>query len=180
MERKLWKRLNLCAWDVKASKWRYNCMDHNQLPIPSCSSWIENFDISIHINLSNIVFLIIFLFWLNFQEACITGVDALGFDARVCSGTQLQTLRFAFETPVCMMPLFQLTVLSYSPFLLCMESLQFATCFIFSFQATSEYSAEIQLNDLLFPKKKKPIRWGKTGMRCRYPIINCSCCVSSL
>lgn len=116
------------------------------------------FPISIHINLSNIVFLIIFLFWLNFQEACITGVDALGFDARVCSGTQLQTLRFAFETPVCMMPLFQLTVLSYSPFLLCMESLQFATCFIFSFQATSEYSAEIQLNDLLFPKKKKPIR----------------------
>ncbi|XP_030533176.1 uncharacterized protein At3g49140-like isoform X2 [Rhodamnia argentea] len=31
------------------------------------------------------------------EEAMIIGVDALGFDARVCSGTQLQTLRFAFH-----------------------------------------------------------------------------------
>ncbi|PKI63500.1 hypothetical protein CRG98_016167 [Punica granatum] len=51
------------------------------------------------------------------EEAMITGIDALGFDMRVCSGTQLQTLRFAFET-----------------------------------RATSEYSAERQLNDLLFPR----------------------------
>ncbi|KAF8044079.1 hypothetical protein BT93_A2148 [Corymbia citriodora subsp. variegata] len=32
------------------------------------------------------------------EEAMITGVDALGFDVRICSGTQLQMLRFAFET----------------------------------------------------------------------------------
>lgn len=31
----------------------------------------------------------------------IIGVDALGFDVRICSGTQLQTLRFAFDTRVC-------------------------------------------------------------------------------
>lgn len=29
------------------------------------------------------------------------GVDCLGFDLRVCSGTQVQTLRFAFPTKVC-------------------------------------------------------------------------------
>lgn len=61
------------------------------------------------------------------EEAAIIDVDSLGFDLRVCSGTQIQTLRFAFNS-----------------------------------QATSEYSAERQLNDLLFPRiqsrlpKKKP------------------------
>lgn len=51
------------------------------------------------------------------EEAVIIGVDSLGFDLRICSGTQVQTLRFAFDT-----------------------------------RATSEYCAEIQLNDLLFPR----------------------------
>ncbi|KAL3755698.1 hypothetical protein ACJRO7_002708 [Eucalyptus globulus] len=51
------------------------------------------------------------------EEAMITGVDALGFDVRICSGTQIQTLRFAFET-----------------------------------RATSEQSAERQVNNLLFPR----------------------------
>ncbi|KAI4351628.1 hypothetical protein L6164_005971 [Bauhinia variegata] len=50
------------------------------------------------------------------EEVHVIGVDSLGFDARVCSGTQVQTLRFAFKK-----------------------------------RATSEYSAERQLNDLLFP-----------------------------
>ncbi|KAK4745407.1 hypothetical protein SAY87_011719 [Trapa incisa] len=34
------------------------------------------------------------------EEAMIIGIDALGFDIRACSGTQLQTLRFSFETRV--------------------------------------------------------------------------------
>ncbi|KAJ4705940.1 Pentatricopeptide repeat (PPR) superfamily protein [Melia azedarach] len=51
------------------------------------------------------------------EEAALIGVDSLGFDLRVCSGTQIQTLRFSFNT-----------------------------------RATSEYSAERQLNDLLFPR----------------------------
>ncbi|KAI6696379.1 hypothetical protein NL676_016498 [Syzygium grande] len=51
------------------------------------------------------------------EEAMIIGVDALGFDVRICSGTQLQTLRFAFDA-----------------------------------RATSEQSAERQLNNLLFPR----------------------------
>ncbi|KAJ6396619.1 hypothetical protein OIU77_021612 [Salix suchowensis] len=51
------------------------------------------------------------------EEAAIIDLDSLGFDLRVCSGTQIQTLRFAFNS-----------------------------------QATSEYSAERQLNDLLFPR----------------------------
>ncbi|XP_011046046.1 PREDICTED: uncharacterized protein At3g49140-like isoform X1 [Populus euphratica] len=51
------------------------------------------------------------------EEAMIIDVDSLGFDLRVCSGTQIQTLRFAFNS-----------------------------------RATSEYSAERQLNDLLFPR----------------------------
>ncbi|KAM2730730.1 hypothetical protein EV1_001953 [Malus domestica] len=56
------------------------------------------------------------------QEAVLIGVDSLGFDLRVCSGTQVQTLRFALNT-----------------------------------RATSEYSAERQLNDLLFPRmQQKP------------------------
>ncbi|KAF9683774.1 hypothetical protein SADUNF_Sadunf04G0049300 [Salix dunnii] len=53
------------------------------------------------------------------EEVAIIDVDSLGFDLRVCSGTQIQTLRFAFNS-----------------------------------QATSEYSAERQLNDLLFPRIK--------------------------
>lgn len=32
------------------------------------------------------------------EEAAVIGVDCLGFDLRVCSGTQVQTLRFAFPT----------------------------------------------------------------------------------
>lgn len=51
------------------------------------------------------------------EEATLIGVDTLGFDLRVCSGRQVQTLRFTFNT-----------------------------------RATSEYSAERQLNDLLFPR----------------------------
>ncbi|KAL5744706.1 hypothetical protein ACOSQ2_027822 [Xanthoceras sorbifolium] len=51
------------------------------------------------------------------EEAAIIGVDSVGFDLRVCSGTQIQTLRFAFNT-----------------------------------RATSEYGAEIQLNEMLFPR----------------------------
>ncbi|WCJ36733.1 Pentatricopeptide repeat (PPR) superfamily protein [Euphorbia peplus] len=59
------------------------------------------------------------------EEAALIGVDSLGFDVRVCSGAQIQTLRLAF-----------------SP------------------RATSEYSAERQLNDLLFPRitNKMPIK----------------------
>lgn len=51
------------------------------------------------------------------EEASIIGVDSLGFDLRISSGTQLQTLRFTFHA-----------------------------------RASSEYSAERQLNDLLFPR----------------------------
>ncbi|GAU29205.1 hypothetical protein TSUD_361950 [Trifolium subterraneum] len=58
------------------------------------------------------------------EEAQIICVDSLGIDVRVCSGTQVQTLRFGFKK-----------------------------------RATSEYSAERQLNDLLFsrnhPKQPK-------------------------
>ena len=34
------------------------------------------------------------------QEAVIIGVDSLGFDMRICSGTQVQTLRFGFDARV--------------------------------------------------------------------------------
>ncbi|KAH7680549.1 FMN-binding split barrel-containing protein [Dioscorea alata] len=51
------------------------------------------------------------------QEISLSGVDSLGFDLRVCAGTQVQTLRFSFSA-----------------------------------QATSEYSAERQIHDLLFPR----------------------------
>lgn len=51
------------------------------------------------------------------EEAMVIGVDSLGFDLRVCSGKQIETLRFTFPTRAC-----------------------------------SEYSAERQLNDLLFPR----------------------------
>ncbi|KAL2540223.1 Pentatricopeptide repeat (PPR) superfamily protein [Abeliophyllum distichum] len=54
------------------------------------------------------------------QEVALIGVDSLGFELRVCSGTQVQTLRFAFKK-----------------------------------RASSEYSAERQLNDLLFPRSHK-------------------------
>lgn len=54
------------------------------------------------------------------EEATIIGVDSLGIDVRVCSGTQVQTLRFAF-----------------------------------SCQATSEYAAEKQLRQLLFPRSRR-------------------------
>ncbi|KAM3319936.1 putative protein isoform X1 [Capsicum chacoense] len=51
------------------------------------------------------------------EEVSMIGVDSLGFDLRVSSGTQVQTLRFSFRK-----------------------------------RASSEYSAERQLNDLLFPR----------------------------
>ncbi|KAI3846988.1 hypothetical protein MKW92_019930, partial [Papaver armeniacum] len=54
------------------------------------------------------------------EEATVIGVDSLGFDLRVCSGTQVQTLRFAFST-----------------------------------RATSEYSAERQFHELLFPRSQQ-------------------------
>ncbi|CAI9767696.1 unnamed protein product [Fraxinus pennsylvanica] len=54
------------------------------------------------------------------QEVALIGVDSLGFELRVCSGTQVQTLRFAFKK-----------------------------------RASSEYSAERQLNDLLFPRSPR-------------------------
>lgn len=34
------------------------------------------------------------------QEAVAIGVDSLGFDLRICSGRQVQTLRFSFDTQV--------------------------------------------------------------------------------
>ncbi|XP_022984669.1 uncharacterized protein At3g49140-like [Cucurbita maxima] len=62
------------------------------------------------------------------EEAVINGIDSLGFDVRVCSGTQVQTLRFAFDT-----------------------------------RATSEFSAEKQLDDLLFPRiHSKPPKMKQT------------------
>ncbi|KAJ7974129.1 Pentatricopeptide repeat (PPR) superfamily protein [Quillaja saponaria] len=51
------------------------------------------------------------------EEAALISVDSVGFDLRVCSGTQVQMLRFSFNK-----------------------------------KATSEYSAERQLNDLLFSR----------------------------
>ena len=36
----------------------------------------------------------------SLQEAAFIGVDSLGFDLKVCSGTQVQTLQFAFHTRV--------------------------------------------------------------------------------
>ncbi|KAM3376041.1 hypothetical protein P3S68_014755 [Capsicum galapagoense] len=51
------------------------------------------------------------------EEVALISVDSLGFDVRVCSGAQIQTLRFSFKK-----------------------------------QATSEYSAERQLNDMLYPR----------------------------
>ncbi|KAL9237351.1 hypothetical protein vseg_011911 [Gypsophila vaccaria] len=59
---------------------------------------------------------------LQVEEASLIGVDTLGFDLRVCSGTQVQTIRFAFKS-----------------------------------RATSEYSAERQLNDLLFPRSNQKV-----------------------
>ncbi|KAJ8752994.1 hypothetical protein K2173_008729 [Erythroxylum novogranatense] len=32
------------------------------------------------------------------EEAAVIGIDSLGFDLRVCSGTQIQTLRFSFNS----------------------------------------------------------------------------------
>ncbi|MED6216997.1 hypothetical protein PIB30_013471 [Stylosanthes scabra] len=62
------------------------------------------------------------------EEAQLICVDSLGFDVRVCSGTQVQTLRFAFKK-----------------------------------RATSEYSAERQLYDILFPgSHQKPQKFTQT------------------
>ncbi|OIT26707.1 PREDICTED: uncharacterized protein At3g49140-like isoform X1 [Nicotiana attenuata] len=60
------------------------------------------------------------------EEVSLIGVDSLGFDLRVCSGTQVQTLRFSFRK-----------------------------------RASSEYSAERQLNDLLFPRIHHKLRQKK-------------------
>ncbi|KAK4350890.1 hypothetical protein RND71_030203 [Anisodus tanguticus] len=60
------------------------------------------------------------------EEVSLIGVDSLGFDLRVCSGTQVQTLRFSFRK-----------------------------------RASSEYSAERQLNDLLFPRVQHKSRQKK-------------------
>ncbi|KAK1399491.1 FMN-binding split barrel [Heracleum sosnowskyi] len=51
------------------------------------------------------------------EEVALIGIDSLGFDLRVCCGTQVQTLRFAFKK-----------------------------------RASSDNSAQRQLNDLLFPR----------------------------
>ncbi|CAN4099482.1 unnamed protein product [Withania somnifera] len=51
------------------------------------------------------------------EEVALIGVDSLGFDLRVCSGAQIQTLRFSFKK-----------------------------------RAISEYSAERQLNNILYPR----------------------------
>ncbi|KAL3521571.1 hypothetical protein ACH5RR_019720 [Cinchona calisaya] len=60
------------------------------------------------------------------EEVALIGVDGLGFDLRICSGTQVQTLRFAFNK-----------------------------------QASSEYSAERQLNYLLFPRTNHKLQQKK-------------------
>lgn len=62
------------------------------------------------------------------EEVAVISVDSLGFDLRVCCGTQIETLRFAFNA-----------------------------------RATSEYSAERQLNDLLFPRSHQKPQKKKTG-----------------
>lgn len=67
---------------------------------------------------------------LQVQEAALIGIDSLGFDLRVCSGTQVQTLRFVFNS-----------------------------------RATSEYSAERQLNDLLFPRSHQKAQKVKQARR---------------
>ncbi|CAO2838740.1 unnamed protein product [Amaranthus hypochondriacus] len=60
---------------------------------------------------------------LQVEEASLIGIDSLGFDLRVCSGTQVQTLRFGFKS-----------------------------------RASSEYSAERQLNELLFPRSNQKVQ----------------------
>ncbi|CAN4085822.1 unnamed protein product [Withania somnifera] len=64
------------------------------------------------------------------EEVSLIGVDSLGFDLRVCSGTQVQTLRFSFRK-----------------------------------RASSEYSAERQLNDLLFPRIHQKSRQKKESQQ---------------
>ncbi|KAF3340022.1 hypothetical protein FCM35_KLT15793 [Carex littledalei] len=54
---------------------------------------------------------------LQVEEACVIGVDSLGFDVKVCSNKQLHVVRFAFDK-----------------------------------RATSEFGAEKQVHDLLFPR----------------------------
>nr|XP_018681330.1 PREDICTED: uncharacterized protein At3g49140-like isoform X4 [Musa acuminata subsp. malaccensis] len=67
------------------------------------------------------------------QEAVVIGVDSLGFDLRICSGRQVQTLRFAFGT-----------------------------------QATSEFGAERQLHDLLFPRLQQTWQQAHQGVDSRH------------
>ncbi|MFS7902740.1 putative hem oxygenase HugZ-like superfamily [Helianthus anomalus] len=44
------------------------------------------------------------LTYIRCEEVAVIGVDSLGFDVRVCSGRQVQTLRFAFKKRVNMLP----------------------------------------------------------------------------
>ncbi|TYI69014.1 hypothetical protein E1A91_D08G125400v1 [Gossypium mustelinum] len=62
------------------------------------------------------------------EEAAIISVDSLGFNLRVCCGTQIQTLRFTYNA-----------------------------------RATSEYSAERQIKDLLFPRSHQKPQKRRTG-----------------
>ncbi|KAJ3671354.1 hypothetical protein LUZ60_007433 [Juncus effusus] len=59
-------------------------------------------------------------FGLQVEEACVIGVDSLGFDVKVCSSKQMQVLRFPFDK-----------------------------------RATSEFGAEKQVHELLFPKQQQ-------------------------
>ncbi|KAI8564893.1 hypothetical protein RHMOL_Rhmol03G0218000 [Rhododendron molle] len=87
------------------------------------------------------------------EEASIIGVDTLGFDLRISSGKQIQTLRFTFNARYFLdggleckwnMPILQVEFL-----LLLIISFAQTELYL---QASSEYSAERQLNDLLFPR----------------------------
>nr|XP_009401021.1 PREDICTED: uncharacterized protein At3g49140-like isoform X1 [Musa acuminata subsp. malaccensis] len=70
---------------------------------------------------------------IHVEEAVVIGVDSLGFDLRICSGRQVQTLRFAFGT-----------------------------------QATSEFGAERQLHDLLFPRLQQTWQQAHQGVDSRH------------
>uniref|UniRef100_R7W4E7 Uncharacterized protein n=1 Tax=Aegilops tauschii TaxID=37682 RepID=R7W4E7_AEGTA len=83
------------------------------------------------------------------EEAAIIGVDCLGFDLRLCSGTQVQTLRFAFPEEAAIIGVdclgFDLRLCSGTQ----VQTLRFA----FPTKASSEFSAEKQIHELLFPRR---------------------------
>ena len=92
------------------------------------------------------------------QEASLIGIDSLGFDLRVCSGTQVQTLRFGFKSRVYPIGFHQMNLLvKISEMLL--------TIVILCLQASSEYSAERQLNELLFPRSNQKVQKVKQARR---------------